>query len=116
MINSVFPSLVTSLTRLPFLGSPSELLAQLNNISAIKDNGVHLDVSALGIHFRFIGVSNVMGNNAKTLKGTKIHEDFACGLIPINSARTSFNVHNIGIFTREFSGMPDLGSANDFVN
>ena len=66
MTNSVLSSLVTSFTRLPDLGRPSELADQLNIRSAIKGNDVHFDVSAFGIHFRFIGVSNVMGNNAKT--------------------------------------------------
>ena len=81
MTNSVRPPLVTSCTKLPFLGRSSQLSDQLNTRSATNVKGVQEVVSALGIHFRFIGVSNVTGNNANTyiiIEWKVLYDIFLC--------------------------------------
>jgi hypothetical protein len=78
--SSVFEFFVTSCTRLPFFGRSSPLVHFMKSLKMGKDNeqrskitrtstysatncnGVQVEKSASAIHFRFIGVSNVIGN------------------------------------------------------
>ena len=65
---SVLPPFVTSWTRDPEAGL-SLPFAQLKSNSETKSKLVQVEVSALGIHFLFIGVSNVMGKIYKSKIG-----------------------------------------------
>ena len=67
---SVLPPFVTSWTRDPEAGL-SLPFAQLKSNSETKSKLVQVEVSALGIHFLFIGVSNVMGKICQSKIGKK---------------------------------------------
>ena len=58
--SDVSPPLVTSCTKEPEAGRSSALEAQPCRRLATKSKPVQVDVSAFGIHFRFIGVSKKM--------------------------------------------------------
>merc|ERR1719348_1591136 len=63
MTRFVFPPSVMSLTREP-LGGLSSFLIHLIRREETKSRGVHVLVSALGIHFLLLGVSRVLGRMA----------------------------------------------------
>ena len=69
MLSSVVPLVVLRTTSDPFFTGLEVLSeAHLNMSSAMKVSGVHVDVSASGMNFRFMGVSRVIGRVAYTLR------------------------------------------------
>ena len=61
--SDVSPPFVTSWTKDPESGLPSDFVAHSKSRSATKSKLVHVEVSAFGIHFLFMGVSNVIGKS-----------------------------------------------------
>jgi hypothetical protein len=61
----VSPPLVTNWTKDPEAGRSDDPLAQPKTRPAMNSRLVQVEVSALGIHLRFIGVSRVMGKIAR---------------------------------------------------
>ena len=66
-MRDVLPSLVTNWTKEPLAGRSVAEVAHFKRISDTKSRLVQVEVSALGIHLRFIGVSKVIGNKAKAV-------------------------------------------------
>lgn len=95
---------MTSWTKEPDAGRVSGLVDHFIRSSETNSRLVHVEVSALGIHLRFIGVSRVIGRSAL---------DRYC---QVNQELVVF--FKKGYFTREvaFSGRPDLGSARLLVS